>query len=131
LVEVVISILLFALMAGPILSVALSGRMAAGRFDRRIAAAAAVRRVSEHLKAYVTADRSITRGPGEGVDGWTLPGDASMRGALEPGHHELAPAQWVPSLASYSGTISYDVAVRQTPSGSEPDVSFKVDWQEP
>lgn len=130
-VEVVISLLLFAMLAGPILSVALSGKMASGRADRRIAAAGAVRRVSEHLKAYVTADRAVVRGPGEGDDGWALPGDASRRGALEPGHHELSPQRWAPALASYSGAISYDVAVRQTPSGPQPDVSFSVSWEEP
>ncbi|MFI5344809.1 MAG: prepilin-type N-terminal cleavage/methylation domain-containing protein [Elusimicrobiota bacterium] len=133
LVEVVISILLLALMATPIMSVALSGHMAAGRADRRVAAAAAVRRVSEHLKAYVTADRTVARGPGDGEDGWHLPGDGSVaRGALDPGHHELDPGLWLPStLKPYSGTISYDVTRRMTPSGLEPDVSFSVSWNEP
>lgn len=129
--EVIVSILLLAMMATPIMSVALSGRMASGRADRRIAAAAAVQRVSEHLKAYVTADRILARGPGDGDDGWRLPGDASKLPALEPGHHELEPALWSPALETYSGRISYDVAVRRAPSGAEPAVTFSVSWTEP
>lgn len=131
LMEVIVAILLLAMMATPIMSVALSGRMASGRADRRIAAAAAIRRVSEHLKAYVTADRALARGPGDGDDGWALPGDASKASALDPGHHELEPAVWVPALAPFSGKISYDVSVRRTPSGAEPSVGFRVSWDEP
>lgn len=129
--EVIVSILLLAMMATPIMSVALSGRMASGRADRRIAAAAAIRRVSEHLKAYVTADATLARGPGDGDDGWRLPGDSSKLPALGPGHHELEPARWSPALETYSGRISYDVEVRSTPSGAQPSVSFSVSWTEP
>ena len=131
LVEVVISILLLALMATPIMSVALSGHMAAGRADRRIVAAAVVRRVSEHLKAYVTADRTVARGPGDGEDGWQFPGDKSKLAALDAGHHELDPLHWAPALTPFGGTVSYDVMVRLTSSGAQPDVSFNVAWKEP
>jgi type II secretory pathway pseudopilin PulG len=132
LVEVIISILMLALLATPIMSVALSGHMAAGRADRRIAAAAAVRRLSEHLKAFVTADKTVVRGPGGGDDGWHLPGDGGLRGALDAGHHELDPAQWLPTtLTAYGGRLSYDVTPRMTPSGIQPDVSFSVSWDEP
>ncbi|MDE2509758.1 MAG: prepilin-type N-terminal cleavage/methylation domain-containing protein [Elusimicrobia bacterium] len=132
LVEVVISILLMAMLAVPIMSVAMSGHMAAGRAARRVAAAAAVRRISEHLKAYVTADRTLVRGPGDGDDGWHLPGDQGAREALGPGRHVLDPTRWLPAeLTAVGGRISYDVTPRRTPLGIEPDVRFSVGWDEP
>lgn len=132
LAEVVVAVLIVAMMAGPIMSVALTSTMSSGRGARRVQAASDLRRVSEHLKAYVTADRSVAPGPGVGPDGWALPGDSSGLGALEPGHHELAPARWAPDLAPYKGTISYDVALAtRTPSGPQPDVTFSVSWEEP
>ena len=127
------SILLVAIMTGPIMSVILNSAMSSGRAQRRLEAAAAVRRLSEHLKAYVTADRSVAAGPGSGLDGWSLPGDASGRAALQDGHHELSPDLWLSSLSPkpYSGSISYDVTGRLTPLGTEPDVRFAVSWTEP
>lgn len=133
LVEVVIAVLLIAVMTGPMLSVALSGRMNMGRSDRRLAAAAAVRGLAEALKAYVVADPTLAAGPGVGVNGWGLPGD-NMNGtlaALDAGHHALSPAQWLASLQAFNGRISYDVAIRSTPSGPQPDVAFSVAWDEP
>ncbi|HEX4047479.1 MAG TPA: hypothetical protein VH309_06575 [Elusimicrobiota bacterium] len=133
LIEVIISVLLVAMIAVPIMSTALNGAMTAGRTQRRMEAAAAVRRLSESLKAYVTADRTVAPGPGTGADGWVLPGDSSGRGALESGHHPLSAELWLAPLAPqpYSGTISYDVNARATPEGPEPDVSFAVSWTEP
>jgi hypothetical protein len=131
LIEVVVSLLLLAMMTAPIMSAALGAQVFSGRSDRRLAAAAAVHRLSEHLKPYVTADRTAARGPGQGPDGWTLPGDESRLAALESGHHDLQAAQWASALAPYSGNISYDVVVRDTPSGPEPDVRFTVTWVEP
>jgi hypothetical protein len=133
LVEVIISILLVAMMTVPIMSTVLSGAMASGRIQRRLDAAAAVRRVSENLKAYVTADRAVARGPGGGVDGWVLPGDLSGQPGLQAGHHTLSSDVWLPTLAPrpYLGKISYDVTARMTPLGPEPDVSFAVAWTEP
>ena len=131
LIEVIISILLFAMMTVPIMSTILSGAMSSGRTQRRGEAATAVRRVSENLKAYVTADRSLALGPGVGSDGWSLPGDASGLAALQGGPHDLAAGIWLQTLAPYSGSISYDVTDRATPSGPEPDVRFSVSWKEP
>ncbi|MBI3564819.1 MAG: hypothetical protein HY079_06455 [Elusimicrobia bacterium] len=131
LAEVVIAILIVAMMAVPIMSVALTGTLASGRGARRVAAASAVRRVSENLKAYVTADPAAATGPGEGLDGWTLPGDLSGARALAPGHHDLASARWAPELAAYRGAISYDVSLATTTAGPQPNVLFHVSWEDP
>lgn len=109
----------------------LSGSMSVGRFERRTAAVDAARRVAEELKQYVTADRSLVNGPGAGLDGWSLPGDLSGSWALAEGSHPLDSAVWAAPLAAYGGTLSYTVAVRNTPSGPQPDVTFRVDWAEP
>ena len=113
------------------MSVALSSSMNTGHTDRRLAAAAAVRKISESLKAYVTADPTLARGPGVGSDNWSLPGDSSGLTALEAGHHQLASAQWLSALQTFNGRISYDVVVRATPSGPQPDVTFSIAWDEP
>jgi len=131
LAEVVIAILLVAMMAAPIMSVVLTSAMSSGRGARRVGAASDVRRVSEHLKAYVTADRGVVRGPGVGADGWTLPGDASGIGAFEVGRHPLSPALWAPDLAAYQGKIWYDVSMSTTPAGPQPNVTFGVSWEDP
>lgn len=131
LVEVVISMLLLAMMTAPIMSTVLTGSLSSKRADRRLSAASSVRAVSENLKAYVTADPSLVQGAGAGPDGWTLPGDRSNLYALAPGHHELDPVRWAPGLNGFGATISYDVTVRTTNSGPEPDVVFNVAWTEP
>lgn len=131
LIEVIIATLLFALVAVPVMSVALTGRMSSGRFDRRVAAAAAMRSMSESLKAYVTADPALAAGPGAGVDGWSLPGDASGLRALAPGRHDLNVAQWAPVLAPYGGKVSYTVVAAATPLGPQPTATFSVTWDEP
>ncbi len=95
LVEVVVSTLVVAMMAAPIMSTALAG------------------------------------GPGDGMDGWVLPGDLSGLDALQGGHHELDLALWAPALASDGGRISYDVTTTRTPSGPQPDVTFRVSWGTP
>ncbi len=131
LVEVVIAILLLALIALPLMMALVTGRTASGRSARSVLATAAIHRVSEHLKAYVTADRSLARGPGVGADGWSLPGDRSGSWALAAGRHELDGATWAPDLAAYGGRLAYDVTVRQTPSGPVPTVTFDMTWDEP
>lgn len=131
LVEVIVAILLIALMTAPLMSTALTGRMSMGRADRQIAAAAAVRALSEQLKAYVAADLSLATGPGTGASGWLLPGDQSGMTALQAGHHDLAASRWLSALAPYGGTISYDVTSVPTPSGPRADVTFNVAWKEP
>lgn len=131
LVEVVVSTLLIGMMTAMCMPVFLTGRMSVGRADRRAAAADAVHGVAEALKGYVTADLSLANGPGTGFDGWSLPGDLSGRRALESGDHALDSAMWAAPLASYGGVLSYSVAIRATPSGPQPDVSFRVSWVEP
>lgn len=133
LIEVVISMLLLAMISVPIMATILTGAMSSGRLQRRGDAAAAVRRVSENLKAYVTADPSLALGPGVGSDGWSLPGDSSGLSALQGGRHPLSAEMWLQTLAPnpYSGRISYDVTDRMTPSGHQPDVRFAVSWTEP
>lgn len=130
LVELIIATLMIGVIAGAMMSVTLTGRMSVGRVDRRVAAAAAVRGVSEALKAYVTADRTLAQGPGVGADGWTLPGDLSVLPAFAAGHHELSTGRWAPVLAAQGGRISYDVTLRQTGSGPQPDVRFAVSWSD-
>lgn len=131
LIEVVVSMLLIAVMAALSMPAFLTGRMSEGRSQRRDAAADAVQRLSQELKNYVTADRSIVNGPGAGADGWSLPGDRSNTWALAAGQHDLDPALWAAALTPFQGTISYAVTVRATPSGPEPTVTFQVGWQEP
>lgn len=133
LVEVVVASLLLLVITVPIMSAALGGRSLTARTNRRLAAAGAMRRVSEELKAYVVADASLAQGPGSGGDGWALPGDQSGLRALAAGHHELTPSVFLPSLAGapYNAVLAYDVAVRQTPQGPQPDVVFDASWSEP
>lgn len=131
LIEVVVSMLLISVMAALSMPAFVTGRMAEGRSQRRDAAADAVQRLSEELKNYVTADRTIVDGPGTGADGWSLPGDLSRNWALAPGQHALDPAQWAAALTPFQGSISYTVTVRNTPSGPEPSVAFRVGWEEP
>lgn len=130
-IEVVVAMLLIAIMSALALPSFLTGQMSVGRSERRDAAADAVHRLSEELKSYVTADRTLVNGSGAGPDGWSLPGDRSGNWALAPGAHDLDPALWAGPLAAYRGALSYTVAVRATPSGPEPSVSFQVSWQEP
>ncbi len=123
--------LLIGFMAASFMSVALTGKMSHGHIERRIAAAAAIRRASETLKAFVTADRSLSRGPGVGMDGWSLSGDQSGLSALEAGHHDLDVGTWAPELAPVGGAVAYDVTVRAAPLGPQPTVAFSVTWNEP
>ena len=73
---------------------------------------------------------TLISGPGIGPGGWALSGDASGLSALAAGRHDLSPAEWLPDLAAppYNGTIFYDVSVRLTPQGPQPDVAFNVQW---
>jgi hypothetical protein len=131
LVEVVVATLVVAATASLIMSVALTERLSSTRASGRLAAAFAVRRVSENLRVFVTADPSLARGPGDGPDGWRLPGDRSGLDALDAGHHDLDPAVWAPALTRDGGSISYDVTVARTPSGPQPDVTFRASWGRP
>lgn len=123
--------LLIGQMTAMCMPVFLTERAAAGLTERRAAAADAVRRLAEELSPYVTADPALAAGPGKGFDGWSLPGDLSGKRALEAGEHGLDPAAWSAALIPYGGVLSYTVAVRETPSGPQPDVSFRVTWEEP
>ena len=116
----------------PIMAAALGGRRLTARTSRRLQAATDARHAAEALKAFVVADTTLVSGPGTGAGGWALPGDASGLNALAAGRHVLSPAAWLPDLAAppYNGTISYDVTVRSTPQGPQPDVAFNVQWTE-
>jgi len=134
LLEVVVAMLLIGIMSVMCMPAFLTGRMADGRANRSVAAADAVRRLAEELKLYVTADPALANGPGTGVDGWFLPGDTSGLRALESGVHNLDlahQASWAAPIAPLGGALSYTVAVRSTPAGPQPTVTFLVSWQEP
>ncbi len=130
LLEVIIATLLLAMMVVPIMGAAMGGRQLAAKTSHRLQAAADARHIAEALKAYVVANTTLASGPGGGINGWLLPGDASGLNALAAGHHELTAAAWLPELAAapYNGRISYDVTVRATPQGPQPDVVFNVLW---
>lgn len=133
LIEVVIASLLLMMMTIPIMTAAFSGRQLTAKTTHRQVVAAAVQQAAEELKAYVVADQTLAKGPGDGPTGWLLPGDQSGLTALAAGHHELSPSVYLPSLAAapYDGTLSYDVTVRATPQGPQPDVTFNAKWSEP
>lgn len=130
LIEAVASMMIVAMMTAPIMATVLSASISSQSSSRRSAAADAARGLSEHLKAYVTADASLVAGPGAGADGWSLAGDASGLAAFAAGHHALEAAIWAPALRDCGGQISYDVSVRDTPAGREPDVTFNVSWND-
>lgn len=132
LIEVLIASLLLMMLIGPIMAAALSGRQLTARTTRRLQAAAAARHASEALKSFVVADETLVPGPGRGIGGWKLPGDSGGLSALAAGRHVLSPDAWLPDLAAppYNGSISYDVTVRMTPQGPQPDVVFSVQWTE-
>lgn len=129
LLETAVAALFIALMAAAFMSTALTSQVSGARVQRRLAAAAATRRLAEHLKAYVTADRGLVNGPGVGGDGWSLPGDLSGLTALAPGRHPLDAGAWAPGLPG--ATIFYDVAEEVTPSGRRPTATFSVSWEDP
>ncbi|MBI4061969.1 MAG: type II secretion system protein [Elusimicrobia bacterium] len=140
LIEVVVAMLLIGLMSALCMPAFLTGRMADGRAARRAAAADAVHRAAEELKAYVTADIGAgTRGPGTNcsgnANGWCLPGDASGSWALDHNvAHNLTGAPWAALLATWGGTLSYSVAVPDATKSSlvqQPTVTFNVAWSEP
>ena len=133
LVEVVLAMLLIGIMCALVMPVFLSGSMAAGRSERREAAADAVRQLSEELKSYVTANPALATGPGDKnkSNGWSLRGDSKVQEALAPGKHELDVTQWAKPLVAYKGKLSYTVIPNQTLSGNQPKVQFDVTWDEP
>lgn len=133
LVEVLISVLLIAIVAGATFSVGLVARQNAGKRFRKLAAARASQKVLEALKSYVVADTAIIPGPGAAPNGWGLPGDSCGCYALAGGRHELDPSLWLPELAAapYGGTIAYEVALRPSATGPIPDVRLDIDWSEP
>lgn len=131
LIEVVVAMLLTLVMATGVLSALVTARMSVGRTQRRAAAAQAVRRLAETLKAYQTADTTLVPGPGGWPNGWGLPGDSCGCAAFQPGVHALNASVWAPDLATVGGNISYTVAETSTPLGPQPTTSFSVTWKEP
>lgn len=133
LVEVLVGIVLVAVVVVSSMGVAVTSTGNAGRMDRRREAAQRVRALSDALRGYVTADPSLAAGPGDGPDGWRLPGDACACAALAAGRHELDPGYWLGSLAAapYGGTIAYTVTYDVAAAGAQPTVAFDVAWSEP
>ncbi|NNN05780.1 MAG: hypothetical protein HKL90_07750 [Elusimicrobia bacterium] len=123
--------LLLLVAASGVLSALVTDRQSVGRTQRRAAAAQVVRRVSQALKAYVTADTALVAGPGVAPNGWGLPGDACGCYALQAGAHPLSAAAWAPELAALGGAVSYTVTTTPTALGPQPTVAFSVTWQEP
>ena len=132
LIEVIIASMLLMMMTVPIMSAALGGRSMTVKTNHRLQAAAGARQVAEALKSYVVADVTLANGPGVGTGGWQLPGDSTGLNALAQGHHVLSASQYLPNLAAApnNGAISYDVTIRLTPQGPQPDVSVSVTWDE-
>lgn len=112
LLEAAIAMLLTAIMAGSVFSIALSAKRSSGRGLRKLIADQAGRQLTEQLKNYVTADKSAStiggiNGPGAGTNKWSMndttalpqvldscgPADPTGTGvdcyALEPGSHTL------------------------------------------
>lgn len=131
LVEVVIAMLLLLIASSAITGTVLTGRQSSGRTVRRAQAAQAVRRVTEALKIYQTADPTAATGPGNAPNGWGLPGDDCGCAAFSIGRHNLDSAVWAPDLAAQGGAISYRVRMRNTALGPQPSVTFNVTWAEP
>ncbi len=76
LAEVVVGVLLVGIVAASVMSVAVTSRSGGARVGRRTAAGLSGQRLLDALKTYVTADQTVMNGPGNGVDGWRLPGDS-------------------------------------------------------
>ncbi len=134
LIEVVIAVLLVGIMVTGMMSVAVTGH-GSGRVTHRAAAALAGQNLLDALKAYVTADQTLVKGPGSGAGqaSWRLPGDSCGCYALASGMHALDASLWLTALAGapYQGTISYTVTNAATPNGDQPTVALSIAWTEP
>lgn len=77
LIEAAIAMLLTAIMAGSVFSIALTAKRSSGRGLRKLIADQASRQLSEQLKNYVTQDYSQSTiggidGPGGGTNKWSM-----------------------------------------------------------
>lgn len=153
LIEVLVAVLLTALMASSVMSVALSSKMTGGRSDRKLIANELSRQLTSTLKSYVSADQSQTLIPGPGsVGSWSINGASygtsgtsitdSQGGAfaLAAGSHTLTGflPPWF-SGAPYNATAAYFVCYLALPAGTctgvttttPPWVSVTISWTEP
>ncbi len=122
LVETMVAVLLISVVVTSVFSLALTSKATAINTDRRSAALYAITQAREKLKAYVTADKSVT-GP---AASWRMPGDACGCYALQPGVHDvtsLLPQEYRDDPDSPM-TLSYTV----TPSGEGFKVKFDATW---
>lgn len=126
--ELLVALLIIAGVSITLFSVALTGRQAPGRIERRAAASLAGKKVLESLKDYVTADIAGPAGPGVAPNGWGLRGDSCGCWALAVGQHRLDASIWMPGLAAapYNGTIAYTV----TQDGEMPTAALDISWTE-
>ncbi len=138
--EVVIAMLLVAVMASSVFSVALTAMSGGGQTMREFVADQASRQLSQTLKNYVTGDNTSTwiRGPGGGANAWSMDNptaginDTSCVNcyALSDGTHTITGYMpgWFES--TYNGTLSYWVD-RPQAGVNMPIVVITVKWDEP
>ncbi len=138
--EVVIAMLLVAVMASSVFSVALTAMSGGGQTMREFVADQASRQLSQTLKNYVTGDPTNTwiKGPGGGPNAWSMDNptagidDTSCVNcyALLNGTHPIT--GYMPSWfeSTYTGELSYWV---DYPYGASkgPIVVITVKWDEP
>lgn len=89
LIEAAIAMLLTAIMAGSVFSVALTAKRSSGRGLRKLILDQASRQLSEQLKNYVTADKSAStiggiNGPGNGANKWSMTDASAGTGQAPP-----------------------------------------------
>jgi len=155
LVEIVVAMLLTAIMAGSMFSLALTARQGGARGFRKLVADQAARQLSEQLKSYVTIDYASTSGiagPGRGANKWSMNDTTVVPNiqddcgtgswptdcyALALGNHNIKgylPA-WF-AAAPYNATILYTVSSAEsitygTKTGNVLNVNVTTDWDEP
>lgn len=152
LLEAAIAMLLTALIASSVFTIAMSARRSSNKGLRKLAADQAARQLSDQLKNYVTGDRTATLANsgiappnpnGTGAQGWSLvttnTADSLCGGtpcyALQEGTHVVTGIlpTWFTS-PPYSATLRYYVKEVYYFNGSvnvmSPWVNITVDWSE-
>lgn len=144
--------LLTAIMAGSVFSIALTAKRSSGRGLRKLIADQAGRQLSEQLKnyvkstAYLDTDTTIN-GPGSGSNPWSMidsvvsdscsntspppSADPATCYALLPGSHTLR--GYLPGwfeAAPYNARMKYWVMNQTVDGMNMPHVNITVDWKE-
>jgi len=132
-VEVMIGILLVAVIVTSVFSLSLTARITARKSGRRAKGLYYTRQAMEKLKAYVTADTSVTgRLP---AANWRYPGDASGTYALANGAHDISstlPPSFTSQLTGVE--LKYTVSDHVCRPAGRPQckkVVFEIRWDEP